>query len=1107
MSSAKPVSTLAKLIDVPALPRHLVVPTDWLNGIRQALGDEFVGPIGITSEGIGGIGKTVRAKIVARDEEIRRMFPDGIAWVTIGEHAGDRVLHRLQQKILRGFGQPDNFADFYTGKSRLAELLREKRALVILDDVCRRDQVEAFDALGPQCRMILTTRDSGLIRSLGGREFEVELPTANEARLILAEWAGTPVDSLPPTAARVIELCGNLPLELALCGAAVQHGMQWDQLAAGLEKGISQEHRAIAVAIEALPKAEQDRFTELSVLPQDRASPEDAILTLWSHPANLNESDSRQLLDKFNDRALVTLEAREGEHRPVSMHTILHRHAAERRTDRKAMHQILLNAYRSKCSDGQWPSGPNDGYFLQNLANHLIGAGRGAELCDLLLELRWLQAKAEAGLMFDLQHEYNDAAAAATKHPQAKVLALLRRALGHSASTIAQHPRLLLQCLWHICYWHDSPQTPEHCLWTDPAEARDPKWPWNHPGPRLCDLMLQWAEQASQEKTSEPWLKSARPGGPPLSSALQAILRGHDGGVLSVAMTPNGRRIVSGSWDKTVRIWEAATGRELAVLRGHEGWVESVAITPDGRRIVSGSADKTVRIWETQTGRELAVLRGHDDWVSSVAITSDGKRIVSGSWDKTVRIWDTEASRELAVLRGHGNRVTGVAISGDGRRVVSGSWDKTVRLWEADTGREVAVLSGHEDWVTSVAMSSDGRRIVSGADDKTARVWEADGGRELAVLRGHDGWVWSVAMTPDGQRVVTGSWDKSVRLWEASTGRELAAFHGHEDLVTSVAATEDGSTIVSASDDKTVRVWESGAGHELPILRGHEDWVETVALTPDGNRIVSGSWDKTVRVWESSTGRELSVLRGHEDWVNSVAITPDGQRVVSGSWDKTVRVWEVLTGHELAILRGHTDWIRSVAITPDGRRVASGSADKTARLWDAASGRELAVLRGHDDEVTSVAMTSDGRKVVTGSGDKTARVWDGASGQELAVLSGHEDGVTSVAITPDGQRIVSGSDDGTVRVWESSTSRELAALRGHEDWVRDVAISADGRTVTSRDSNGRTLRWDLTASPIPIPVRPEVFWPGGDATIRVCGNYAAVVLVNDIIPCSIEGKQ
>jgi WD40 repeat protein len=523
---------------------------------------------------------------------------------------------------------------------------------------------------------------------------------------------------------------------------------------------------------------------------------------------------------------------------PILLHDLLYDYACYLAPDRKALHESLLAAYRRKCRDGQWPTGPNDGYFLQNLVSHLIEAGRGQELADLLLKFHWLQIKTDAKLVFDLQHEYADAVVAAPDHPCVRLLALLRRALCRDASTIARHPGLLLQTLWHTCYWHDSPKTAEHCVWKNPSDAESLGWPWNHAGPKLCDLVLEWVQQAKKGGLIHPWLKSSRPGGAMLNSPLEAVLRGHEGEVSSVAVTLDGRRIITGSYDKTVRVWDTKSGREIAALHGHEGEVMSVAITPDGRRIISGSFDKTVRVWEAESGREIAVLRGHEGQVMSVAVTPDDRRIISGSDDKTVRVWEAESGREIAILRGHEGWVRSVAATLDGGRIISGSSDETVRVWEAESGREIAVLRGHERGITSVAVTSDGRRIISGSFDKAVRVWEADSGREIAILRGHEDRVANVAVTSDGRRIVSGSWDKTVRVWDAESGREMAVLRGHESGVTSVAATPDGR-LISGSWDKTVRVWETESGREIAILRGHDGWVMSVAITPDGRRILS----------------------------------------------------------------------------------------------------------------------------------------------------------------------------------------------------------------------------------------------------------------------------
>jgi WD40 repeat protein len=526
-------------------------------------------------------------------------------------------------------------------------------------------------------------------------------------------------------------------------------------------------------------------------------------------------------------------------------------------------------------------------------------------------------------------------------------------------------------------------------------------------------------------------------------------LLGHSAGVLSVAFSPDGKTIVTGSGDNTVKLWNLE-GKEIQTLKGHSANISRVAFSPDGKTIATASEDSMVKLWNLE-GKEIQTLKGHSAGVNSVAFSPDGKTIATGSWDNTVKLWNLEG-KEIQTLKGHSAGVNSVAFSPDGKTIATVSGDNTVKLWNLE-GKEIQTLKGHSAGVNSVAFSPDGKTIATGSLDNTVKLWNLEG-KEIQSFKGHSEWVYSVAFSPDGKMIATGSGDKTVKLWNLE-GKEIQTLKGHSASVWSVAFSPDGKTIATGSLDNTVKLWNL-EGKEIQTLKGHSDRVNSVAFSPDGKTIATGSWDNTVKLWNLE-GKEIQTLKGHSAGVNSVAFSPDGKTIATGSFDSTVKLWN-LEGKEIQTLKGHSASVRSVAFSPDGKTIATGSGDNTVKLWNL-EGKEIQTLKGHSDRVWSVAFSPSGKTIATGSVDNTVKLWN-LEGKEIQTLKGHSASVLSVAFSPDGKTIATGSGDKTVKLWNLE-GKEIQTLKGHSASVWSVAFSPDGKTIATGSWDNTVKFWSL----------------------------------------------
>ncbi|NJR49862.1 MAG: protein kinase [Leptolyngbyaceae cyanobacterium CSU_1_3] len=288
----------------------------------------------------------------------------------------------------------------------------------------------------------------------------------------------------------------------------------------------------------------------------------------------------------------------------------------------------------------------------------------------------------------------------------------------------------------------------------------------------------------------------------------------------------------------------------LHTLSGHSSWVVSLAISPDGQTLFSGSLDDRIMVWDVGTGERLGTLIGHTKAINSLTTSPDGKMLLSCSDDDSIKLWQLPMGKLVRSILGHSRDVNSVAVSRDGKFFVSGSEDRTICVWRMDTGELLRSFTGLSGMVRSVAVSPNGQILASGGLDNQVKLWNINSGQLVRTLTGHQNSVLSIAISPNGQILASGGKDKTIRLWNPNTGEVIRTLSGHGDIVNSIAISPDGRTLISGSNDKTVKLWNLGTAELMGTLSEHTNAVNVVTISLDNQLFASGSSDNTTKIWQ-----------------------------------------------------------------------------------------------------------------------------------------------------------------------------------------------------------------------------------------------------------------
>ncbi|MFA6504928.1 MAG: caspase family protein [Treponemataceae bacterium] len=627
---------------------------------------------------------------------------------------------------------------------------------------------------------------------------------------------------------------------------------------------------------------------------------------------------------------------------------------------------------------------------------------------------------------------------------------------------------------------------------------------------------------------------------------------GHSREVSALSVSHNGRLILSGSQDASVKLWDVDTGKLINSLSDNGGAIMWVAFGPDDSWFMTYSYG-SYRKRETATGR---ILKTIDIMGWRSALSNDGRYLAAGMREGNIQIIDLQTGKVIRNLEGHKDLMGAVAFSPDGKTLLSGTEDRTIRLWDVGSGKTIKVFSPPPGSITSLSFSSGGNTFISAsytAESNTIQHWDVKVAKPIKTISGIDGWVTCLLFSADDKSAISGisyggtpglhKYDLStskdtfskignlyalavssdflvagggkLSLFDTVTLRELKTLRRFSEPITAVQFSADGTAVLSSSEDGGMKIWDIVSGKAMRSF-AEKDRFNPAAFSPYVRKAVFSPDEKSIftlrlsdiQIWNVASGTTLKgFYPGHFD---TLAFSPDCRLAAGGDNSGQVAIVDIGNKKVVKVMKGLPSEARvnAVAFSGDGKRVfAAGSSPYSVLSWDVASSKRVTTYKGHKDSILSLAVSPDDTMVASGSRDRTIKLWELETGKLIKTLSGHGDEVISLAFSRDGRLIASGSGDKMIRIWDVATGNTLHILKGHSDKVTVLSFSPDGTRLASGSGAGdNTMRIWNTATGMElfaslssvsgewISWTPEGYWDGSPG----CGEFVAMVKGLDV---------